>query len=72
MFQIGMGRSPPIPKSVLPSEGHQFLSYCFRAKPDDRWKASHLLTHPFVKVCMVGGQCMDREGVCMVGQSVHG
>ena len=50
MFQIGTGKSPTVAKATLPDEGHDFLSHCFQSRPEDRWKAGALLTHPFVKV----------------------
>ena len=50
MFQIGMGKSPSVAMTALPDEGHNFLSHCFQGRPEDRWKAGQLLTHPFVKV----------------------
>ena len=51
MFQLGNGKSPTIPEGSLSSEGHDFLSHCFEQDPSQRWRANHLLDHPFVKVC---------------------
>ena len=50
MFQLGNGKSPTIPEASLSSEGHDFLSHCFEQDPSRRWRANHLLDHPFVKV----------------------
>jgi mitogen-activated protein kinase kinase kinase 4 len=50
VFQIGTGKSPPISRSALCDEGHEFLSHCFQASPNERWRALELLSHPFVKV----------------------
>ena len=52
MFQLGNGKSPTIPESSLSNEGHDFLSHCFEQDPCRRWRANHLLDHPFVKVCV--------------------
>ena len=52
MFQLGNGKSPTIPEASLSSEGHDFLSHCFEQDPSQRWRANHLLDHPFVKVCV--------------------
>lgn len=49
MFHVGMGNSPPIP-SFLSHEGKEFLSHCFEIDPQQRWTASQLQDHQFVKV----------------------
>lgn len=48
MFHVGMGNSPPVP-SFLSHEGKEFLSHCFEIDPQQRWTASQLQDHQFVK-----------------------
>ena len=55
MFQIGTGKSPSVATAALPDEGHEFLSHCFKSRPEERWKAWQLLHHPFVKVTSFWG-----------------
>lgn len=55
MFQLGSGKTPPVPEAALSDEGHDFLSKCFIIDPQMRWKAIQLLDHPFVKVRCVDG-----------------
>ncbi|XP_015218415.2 mitogen-activated protein kinase kinase kinase 4 isoform X2 [Lepisosteus oculatus] len=50
MYKVGMGHKPPIPEK-LSTEGKDFLSHCLESEPKQRWTASALLDHPFVKVC---------------------
>lgn len=49
MFRVGMGGSPSIP-DTLSDEGQDFLDHCLEHDPRQRWTASELLGHPFVKV----------------------
>ncbi|MBN3320341.1 M3K4 kinase, partial [Atractosteus spatula] len=49
MYKVGMGHKPPIPEK-LSTEGKDFLSHCLESEPKQRWSASALLDHPFVKV----------------------
>ena len=51
MFKVGMGGTPAIPES-LSEEGQDFLEHCLEHDPKQRWTASELLDHPFVKVFM--------------------
>ena len=51
MFKVGMGGTPAIPES-LSEEGQNFLEHCLEHDPKQRWTASELLDHPFVKVFM--------------------
>uniref|UniRef100_A0A8C1N381 Mitogen-activated protein kinase kinase kinase 4 n=1 Tax=Cyprinus carpio TaxID=7962 RepID=A0A8C1N381_CYPCA len=50
MYKVGMGHKPPIPEK-LSTEGKDFLDHCLESEPKQRWTASALLDHPFVKVC---------------------
>uniref|UniRef100_A0A8C8I038 Mitogen-activated protein kinase kinase kinase 4 n=1 Tax=Oncorhynchus tshawytscha TaxID=74940 RepID=A0A8C8I038_ONCTS len=50
MYKVGMGHKPPIPEK-LSTEGKDFLGHCLESEPKQRWTASTLLDHPFVKVC---------------------
>ncbi|XP_066553403.1 mitogen-activated protein kinase kinase kinase 4 isoform X2 [Amia ocellicauda] len=50
MYKVGMGHKPPIPEK-LSTEGKDFLCHCLESEPKQRWTASALLDHPFVKVC---------------------
>ncbi|XP_048865419.1 mitogen-activated protein kinase kinase kinase 4 isoform X8 [Brienomyrus brachyistius] len=50
MYKVGMGHKPPIPEK-LSAEGKDFLQHCLESDPKQRWTASTLLDHPFVKVC---------------------
>ncbi|XP_077468878.1 mitogen-activated protein kinase kinase kinase 4 isoform X1 [Stigmatopora argus] len=50
MYKVGMGHKPPIPEK-LSTEGKDFLGHCLESEPKQRWTASMLLDHPFVKVC---------------------
>ena len=52
MFQVGNGIPPMVPNinDTLKAEGKDFLSRCFYSEPDQRWTASKLLEHSFVKV----------------------
>ncbi|KAG9344460.1 hypothetical protein JZ751_011130 [Albula glossodonta] len=50
MYKVGMGHKPPIPEK-LSTEGKDFLGHCLESDPKQRWTASTLLDHPFVKVC---------------------
>uniref|UniRef100_A0A8C7MBK1 Mitogen-activated protein kinase kinase kinase 4 n=1 Tax=Oncorhynchus kisutch TaxID=8019 RepID=A0A8C7MBK1_ONCKI len=49
MYKVGMGHKPPIPEK-LSTEGKDFLGHCLESEPKQRWTASTLLDHPFVKV----------------------
>lgn len=49
MFKVGMGESPEIPDK-LSDEGQEFLDYCLKHDPKERWLATELLEHPFCKV----------------------
>uniref|UniRef100_A0A9J7YAM2 Mitogen-activated protein kinase kinase kinase 4 n=2 Tax=Cyprinus carpio TaxID=7962 RepID=A0A9J7YAM2_CYPCA len=49
MYKVGMGHKPPIPEK-LSTEGKDFLDHCLESEPKQRWTASALLDHPFVKV----------------------
>ena len=68
MFQIGTGKSPSVAAAALPDEGHDFLSHCFQSRPEDRWKASRLLHHPFVKVSGLTSSCVSPRG-CIIQKS---
>ncbi|KAK6489257.1 mitogen-activated protein kinase kinase kinase 4-like isoform X1 [Huso huso] len=50
MYKVGMGHKPPIPEK-LSTEGKDFLTHCLESEPKQRWTASQLLDHTFVKVC---------------------
>ncbi|KAG5831367.1 hypothetical protein ANANG_G00303000 [Anguilla anguilla] len=50
MYKVGMGHKPPIPEK-LSTEGKDFLGHCLESDPKQRWTASTLLDHTFVKVC---------------------
>ncbi|XP_061083846.1 mitogen-activated protein kinase kinase kinase 4 isoform X2 [Conger conger] len=50
MYKVGMGHKPPIPEK-LSTEGKDFLGHCLESEPKQRWTASTLLDHTFVKVC---------------------
>ncbi|XP_077586069.1 mitogen-activated protein kinase kinase kinase 4 isoform X3 [Stigmatopora nigra] len=50
MYKVGMGHKPPLPEK-LSTEGKDFLGHCLESEPKQRWTASTLLDHPFVKVC---------------------
>ncbi|XP_036385031.1 mitogen-activated protein kinase kinase kinase 4-like isoform X2 [Megalops cyprinoides] len=50
MYRVGMGHKPPVPEK-LSAEGKDFLAHCLESDPKQRWTASALLDHPFVKVC---------------------
>ncbi|KAJ8248280.1 hypothetical protein GJAV_G00240310 [Gymnothorax javanicus] len=50
MYKVGMGHKPPIPEK-LSTEGKDFLEHCLESDPKQRWTASTLLDHTFVKVC---------------------
>ena len=51
MFQLGNGTTPRVhPPDALSDEGHDFLKRCFIFNSEERWRAIHLLDHPFVKV----------------------
>lgn len=49
MFRVGMGNCPAVPDS-LSQEGKDFLSHCLVHDPNERWTASQLQDHTFVKV----------------------
>lgn len=49
MYKVGMGHKPPIPEK-LSTEGKDFLGHCLESDPKQRWTASTLLDHTFVKV----------------------
>ena len=49
MFKVGMGNIPDVP-SKISEEGQDFLALCHQIDPKERWTASQLLDHPFVKV----------------------
>ncbi|MBN3306469.1 M3K4 kinase, partial [Amia calva] len=51
MYKVGMGHKPPIPEK-LSTEGKDFLCHCLESEPKQRWTASALLDHPFVKVTL--------------------
>lgn len=49
MFHVGTsGKVPEFPPHLSPM-AHDFLDKCFRTNPEDRWSATALLTHDFVK-----------------------
>ena len=52
MYAVGSGEPPAIPQDQLDElkEGKDFLSKCFKFKPEDRWSTSQLLEHSFLKV----------------------
>ena len=49
MFRVGMGNCPAVPDS-LSQEGKDFVRHCLVHEPNDRWTASQLQDHTFVKV----------------------
>lgn len=49
MFKVGMGGSPAIPDN-LSVEGKDFLTHCLETDTKERWTASQLQDHQFVKV----------------------
>ncbi|KAL3881975.1 hypothetical protein ACJMK2_028357 [Sinanodonta woodiana] len=49
MWKVGMGETPAVPESIG-AEGRDFLSHCFEHEAKDRWTASQLLDHPFVRL----------------------
>ncbi len=54
MYQLGSKVTPRVhPPEALSEEGHDFIKRCFIFSPEERWKATHLLDHTFVKVCML-------------------
>ena len=50
MYQLGSGKRPPIPRSVLSEEGHHFLDKCFIVDVQRRASALDLCSEPFVMV----------------------
>ena len=51
MYRVGDGQHPNIPE-ILSEEGKDFLQNCFVSEQTDRWTATMLMGHPFVKVLL--------------------
>ncbi len=49
MFAVGGGKTPAVPDH-LSEEGKDFISHCLEHEPQERWTASKLQEHNFVKV----------------------
>ncbi|XP_072036132.1 mitogen-activated protein kinase kinase kinase 4-like [Amphiura filiformis] len=60
VYKVGDGAIPHVPESLSP-EGKDFLSHCLQHQSSERWTASELLDHSFIKVAGVELEDGDEE-----------
>ena len=57
MYKVGTGETPAVPDH-LGTEIKDFISHCLEHDAAQRWTATELLDHSFVKVRCVWGQSL--------------